>query len=188
MINAALKVFARNGYYRACTDEIVKEAEISKGLLFHYFISKAGLYDFICDYSIRYMKLELSGLVNYEGNSFWERCKEIEAVKTQIMGNYPYMHLFLESACEEDAEIIGEEVKEKLTGYEDFMAQVYGEAQEGENASGDGKVHRKLAEYISHGAMKHYLMHAEEDSASYYKEISKLYDALRFMAGEITEE
>ena len=98
MINAALKVFARNGYYRACTDEIVKEAEISKGLLFHYFISKAGLYDFVCDYSIRYMKLELSGMVNYGGGSFWERCKEIEAVKTQIMGNYPYMYFFLETA------------------------------------------------------------------------------------------
>ncbi len=182
MINAALKVFARNGYYRACTDEIVKEAEISKGLLFHYFISKAGLYDFVCDYSIRYMRLELSGLVNYEEGSFWERCKEIEAVKTQIMGNYPYMHFFLETACEESAEIIGAEAKEKLMEYRSFMEQVYGDSQEPEN------VHRKLAEYISHGAMKHYLLHEDTDVAQYYKEVSELYDALRLMAGEIQTE
>ena len=37
MINAALKAFAVNGYKRASTDEIVKDAGISKGLLFHYF-------------------------------------------------------------------------------------------------------------------------------------------------------
>ena len=36
MINAALKVFAINGYRHASTDEIVREAGISKGLLFHY--------------------------------------------------------------------------------------------------------------------------------------------------------
>ena len=44
MINAALKLFAENGYRRASTDDKVKEAGISKGLLFHYFISKIGLY------------------------------------------------------------------------------------------------------------------------------------------------
>ena len=37
MINAALKVFALNGYRHASTDDIVREAAISKGLLFHYF-------------------------------------------------------------------------------------------------------------------------------------------------------
>ena len=43
MINAALKVFALHGYRHACTDDIVKEAAISKGLLFHYFGSKLHL-------------------------------------------------------------------------------------------------------------------------------------------------
>ncbi len=36
MINAALKVFGMNGYRHAGTDEIVREAAVSKGLLFHY--------------------------------------------------------------------------------------------------------------------------------------------------------
>ena len=35
MINAALQVFAAQGYLHASTDQIVKEAGISKGLLFH---------------------------------------------------------------------------------------------------------------------------------------------------------
>ena len=43
MINAALKVFALNGYRHASTDDIVREAAISKGLLFHYFENKLGV-------------------------------------------------------------------------------------------------------------------------------------------------
>ena len=40
IINAALKEFAKNGYDKASTNDIVKEAEISKGSLFNYFNSK----------------------------------------------------------------------------------------------------------------------------------------------------
>ena len=47
MINAALRVFAKNGYRHASTDVIVREAGISKGLLFHYFTNKIGLFSLI---------------------------------------------------------------------------------------------------------------------------------------------
>ena len=60
IINACLKVFAENGYKKASTDVIVKTAGISKGLLFHYFESKKGAYEFIYDYSVKYMMLELT--------------------------------------------------------------------------------------------------------------------------------
>ena len=46
MINASLKIFSRGGYRHASTDEIVKEAGISKGLLFHYFEVNWGCTDF----------------------------------------------------------------------------------------------------------------------------------------------
>ena len=60
IINAALLVFAQNGYRHAGTDEVVRRACISKGLLFHYFESKLGLYVFLYDYAVRFMLLELS--------------------------------------------------------------------------------------------------------------------------------
>ena len=59
MMNAVLKVFAMQGYRHASTDDIVREAAISKGLLFHYFESKLGAYQFVYDYSVRYMSMEL---------------------------------------------------------------------------------------------------------------------------------
>ena len=50
ILNAALKEFAQKGYKNASTNQIVKEADISKGLLFHYFKNKKQLFLFLYDY------------------------------------------------------------------------------------------------------------------------------------------
>ena len=98
MINASLKFFALNGYKHASTDDIVTEAGISKGLLFHYFGSKRGLYTFLYDYSVKFMKLELTRGVIDAGNTtdYFELRKQIEFAKMQVLKNYPYMQQFLD--------------------------------------------------------------------------------------------
>lgn len=112
MINAALKIFALNGYKGASTDDIVKEAGISKGLLFHYFTSKIGLYTFVYDYSTRYMILELTTEVDKNETNFFEIYKQMEVAKMQVLKNYPYMQEFLYRAEYED-------VSEALLAIED---------------------------------------------------------------------
>lgn len=102
MINASLKVFAANGYKHASTDDIVKEAGISKGLLFHYFESKLGLYTFLYDYSTRFMKLELTTGVLSSEHDYFEIRKQIEFAKMQVLRNYPYMQRFLDSCAVEN--------------------------------------------------------------------------------------
>lgn len=102
MINAALKVFATNGYKHASTDDIVAEAGISKGLLFHYFGSKLGLYTFLHDYSVRFMKLELTTGVSSSANDYFEIRKQIEFAKMQVLKNYPYMQQFLDRCASEN--------------------------------------------------------------------------------------
>ncbi len=102
MINAALKVFAQQGYKHASTDDIVREAAISKGLLFHYFGSKLGIYEFVYEYSVRYMVLELSTVVpSYEHNMF-EVLKYIELAHINAMKGYPYIQQFLNRAMQEN--------------------------------------------------------------------------------------
>ena len=44
ILSAAIKIFGKYGYTAASTNEIVKLANVSKGLLFHYFSSKEKLY------------------------------------------------------------------------------------------------------------------------------------------------
>ena len=102
MINAALKVFAQNGYKHASTDDIVSEAGISKGLLFHYFGSKLGLYTFLHDYSVRFMKLELTTGVSSSVKDYFEIRKQMEFAKMQVLKNYPYMQQFLDRCAVEN--------------------------------------------------------------------------------------
>ncbi len=105
IINAALRTFALKGYKDASTDVIVKEAGISKGLLFHYFASKQGLYDFICDYSTKYMTLELTRTVKKSEKDCFELMAQLSQGRVRVMKNYPFMNRFLQSLrYEEDPE------------------------------------------------------------------------------------
>lgn len=102
MINAALKVFALHGFRHASTDEIVREAAISKGLLFHYFGSKLGVYSFVYDYSVRYMTLELKASVDVKEKDLFEVMKQTERARMHAMRGYPYMQQFLNRSMSED--------------------------------------------------------------------------------------
>ena len=129
MINAALKIFALNGYKHASTDDIVTEAGISKGLLFHYFGSKLGLYTFLYDYSVRFMKLELTrGVLDATSSKdYFELRKQIEYAKMQVLKNYPYMQQFLDRSKFEnvkEALLAIEEQRNVLQDvYDDILAQ-----------------------------------------------------------------
>ncbi len=102
MINAALKIFALNGYAHASTDDIVKEAGISKGLLFHYFSNKIGLYSFVFDYAVKYVSLEVTSSVDKNDNDFFGLHIQIKNIESMIMRGYPYMIAFLNRTQNED--------------------------------------------------------------------------------------
>lgn len=95
ILNAAIKVFALNGYKKASTDVIVKEADISKGLLFHYFTNKLSLYEYVIEYSIKYMNFEFTSSVNKYEKDFFELQMMMEQAKIRVMKIYPYMQQFL---------------------------------------------------------------------------------------------
>ncbi|MBR1476465.1 MAG: TetR/AcrR family transcriptional regulator [Lachnospiraceae bacterium] len=129
MINAALKNFAEKGYKHASTDDMVRDAGISKGLLFHYFGSKVGLYTFVYEYSARYMLLELDTQLGGVSHEFFEHIKLVERARLNAMREYPYMLKFLDTAR-------GEDVKEALLAVEDRRNQ-YAEACEALKDSAD---------------------------------------------------
>ena len=120
MINGALKVFSQYGYHHASTDEIVREAGISKGLLFHYFESKIGLYVFLYDYSTRFVALELTN-VDKDENGFFELYKQILTAKADAMSQYPRILLFLNKAEEETDEAAVTEISERRERYRRIM-------------------------------------------------------------------
>lgn len=127
-ICAALKVFAENGYKKASTDEIVKEAGISKGLLFHYFGSKQGLYEFVYDYSVKYVMMEYSRYRKEGDISFFELQMSIIEAQSSIIRTYPYMNIFLTQAFREKDEEVVSKVADSMDAYSDYLAKVYASA------------------------------------------------------------
>ncbi len=124
MINAALKIFAMKGYEHASTDDIVREASISKGLLFHYFISKLGLYSFIYDYSVKYTMLELSTGVDKNETDYFKLLWQIKQAQIQVMHNYPYMLQFLNESAKEDVSEALIETEEKRSVLPEQYSQI----------------------------------------------------------------
>ena len=107
MINGAIETFAKNGYKHATTDDMVKAVGVSKGLWFHYFGSKEGIYLFAYDYSVKYMLLELSTAFDGSETDYFEIMLKTEKTKAKVRRNYPYMPDFLRTAQHElDEEIV----------------------------------------------------------------------------------
>lgn len=119
IINAALKEFAENGYEKASTNEIIKEAEISKGSLFSYFNSKKGLYLFLLDY-IAEMIEKIYAEVDLNETDFFERARQMGLVKYKIYKKVPKAFNFIKSLTHEDAAEVKFEIKKVA---EDLIAR-----------------------------------------------------------------
>ena len=183
MINAALKIFALNGYKNSSTDDIVKQARISKGLLFHYFDSKLGLYSFLYSYSVRYFFMEIEGTVGKEERDFFKLYHGIEQAKFMVLRNYPYMKLFLDRAETET-------VSEALLATQDNRLQYRQWKEELEKradmsfagSEADAEKLQKMVRYTMMGIMTTHLqdqsfqaeMMLEED-LSYLEFVKRLY-------------
>ncbi|WP_051200738.1 TetR/AcrR family transcriptional regulator [Butyrivibrio sp. XPD2002] len=121
IINAALRAFALGGYMHASTDDIVKMAGISKGLIFHYFETKLGLYQFVYDYSVRVINLEITTGVSRDITDFFTIREEIERVYSVCMQQYPYIKLFMYSAAVEDTPEAASAILETRENYDESI-------------------------------------------------------------------
>lgn len=179
MINAALKVFALQGYRHASTDEIVREAGISKGLLFHYFTSKLGVYTFVYDYSVRYMILELDTRVPVGEKDLFAVCKAVELARMQAMKGYPYMQQFLNRCMREDvseALLATEERRESLSAeYERIQGQIDYDALP---AGVDGRKLEQMLSYTVQGLMQQRFLDASFQPEMLYAELVEYIDMM----------
>jgi len=97
IINAAMKEFSK-GYKSACTDAIVREAGISKGLLFHYFGTKDGLYSFILKNACDMIYNEYLVLIDLKQMDFIEKVWQMTLLKMDLSYKHPALFDFLSKA------------------------------------------------------------------------------------------
>lgn len=180
MINASLKVFALQGYRHASTDDIVREAAISKGLLFHYFGSKLGVYTFIYDYSVRYINLELKSTVDPKEKDMFLLLKQTEAAHMHAMRGYPYMQQFLNRSMSEDvseALLAIETKRNSLTDTYDAICQQMDFSVL--PAGTDGEKLCKMLDFTIKGLMTERFQDASFQPEMLYEEICSYLDMVR---------
>jgi AcrR family transcriptional regulator len=114
IINAALEEFAQRGYRNASTNEIVKKANISKGLLFHYFNNKKNLFLFLYDYSEDIFLNEFYNKVNYEEADIIKRWRGIVILKIELIQKYPMLYDFIIASAVEDSMEIKQELEKRM--------------------------------------------------------------------------
>ena len=179
IINAALKVFALQGYRHGSTDDIVREAGISKGLLFHYFESKLGVYRFIYDYSVRYMNLELRSTVSPKEKDLFGVMKQVECARMHAMKGYPYMQQFLNRSLAEDSYEALLSVEEKKNSLEETYAVIDSQIDYGLLPSGiDGERLRKMLDFTVKGLMTERFQDASFQPDMLYQEICGYLDMM----------
>lgn len=91
LINSAMKEFGENRYNKASTNAIIKDAGISKGLLYHYFDSKEALYDYLIAFSMKSIGNAIIESVEWDDGDLINRMHRVIEIKLGILEKYPYM-------------------------------------------------------------------------------------------------
>ena len=95
ILNSAFEEFGLNGFEKASTNKIVKNAGVSKGLLFHYFGSKQYLYDYLVAFTFEKTTELLSANIDWEEGDLLNRLKQIFFLKLSIVREYPCFYKFI---------------------------------------------------------------------------------------------
>lgn len=187
MINAALKIFALRGYRHASTDDIVREAAISKGLLFHYFESKLGVYSFIYEYSVRYMILELRTAVDPGEKDLFEVMKQIERARLNAARGYPYMQQFLNRSMSEDVSEALLAIEERRGIMEEALAATYSQIDYSQLPPNiDGEKLRKMLDFTVKGLMTERFQDASFQPEMLYSEVCDYLDMMKKIVYQTT--
>ncbi|MDE6916578.1 MAG: TetR/AcrR family transcriptional regulator [Lachnospiraceae bacterium] len=181
MINGAIEVFAKNGYRHASTDDMVKTVGVSKGLWFHYFGSKEGIYVFVYDYCVKYMLLELSTIVNENEKDYFELMRQVALTKTKVGKNYPYLTIFLEEAARETEQAPVAKTAEARRIYEERISGILKSA-EIENVSDKARRERirRMMDYCVSSIIREKTAQSA-DSEAIFRELRAYIDLVRDM-------
>lgn len=96
IIYAALREFGRYGYAKTSADQIAKAAEISKGMVFHYFGNKLSLYEYLMDYSLYHLAKYFEGAYELLRDlDYLEQYRELTRIKLVSYAENPYVFEFV---------------------------------------------------------------------------------------------
>lgn len=125
IINAAIEEFASVPYEKASTNNIVKNAGISKGLLFHYFSSKKELFEALIRFVMHTLRNAIVEKINWEERDLFERLKQATIVKLEVSRVYPHTFEFMKNIVAYKKAGNFESLFEMYKGYGLDLEQMY---------------------------------------------------------------
>lgn len=120
-----MKEFVQSGFDKASTNEIVKEARISKGSLFNYFNSKKDLYLYLIEYSIQVIE-KIYEYIDLNETDIFIRIEKLGLKKLQIQRKFPQVFDFLFSSVHEESDEVKEDIKQRVNSiFEEGVTKIY---------------------------------------------------------------
>ena len=117
---AAIEEFAHNGYKAASTNAIVQKAEVSKGLLFHYYTNKEELYLECSQYVIEKMMAYFFERLSFSDDDVFNRFKHALELKMRFFCEHEALASLSYSLWNSELRtVIEERIREYLGGNPD---------------------------------------------------------------------
>ncbi|BCK00321.1 TetR/AcrR family transcriptional regulator [Anaerocolumna chitinilytica] len=120
IIDAALKIFATNGYKKASISDIATKAGISKAMVFHYFGTKKELYLYLIRLCYSIITNEINENFNRNITDFFERITLASDIKIAAMKKHTAILAFLTSIYFETDEEVRKDIEVMLAEGEEF--------------------------------------------------------------------
>jgi TetR/AcrR family transcriptional regulator len=118
ILRAAMAEFAVNGYDKASTNAMVKKAEIAKGLLFHYFVSKKQLFLYLYGYCLELVIREYLKMDCLREKDIFIRIRGAQQAKMALLARYPDISDFMTAAYRDQSpQICGEVLKRNAQAF-----------------------------------------------------------------------
>lgn len=122
IIRAAYKAFSKAEYRKVSTNDIVQEAQVSKGLLFHYFKNKKTLYMSLYEMAWLIIHKDIFEDFPFDNRDVFERLKQLILRKSRSLQNHPTLTAFIKHVHMNDQEAI---VKTRSQMYQTFQQKNY---------------------------------------------------------------
>lgn len=118
ILNAAFREFGLYGYKKTSTEQIAKAAGISKGMIFHYFGSKRGLFEYLFDYTSAFIEHYLGDLQqDMDSMDFIEQYRHATKIKLRAYTENPYVFEFFTTVYLQPENLdVSERVREVYEG------------------------------------------------------------------------
>ena len=161
IIRATLDLFVERGYYGTKTSQISKRADISEGLLFHYFPTKEILLEELINIGLEGMRMPMQ-IEAENGLDFFRQFTKMLFGQTKNNPFIAKMFVFMGHV------VLAEEIPErlrKLAASVDTITYSQGRVEEGQRdgtiRKGDAMVLSNMYWCAVHGMMEQYALHPE---------------------------